>query len=96
MAQEVETGQVGSFRLDNQGFFGPWAASRPLTAGLAESLHHASGTEEEPKEKAPKDDEEDSHSLVIVSRYNIIPLEKSPSPLFSVFGRPLLFGGSYG
>ena len=92
MAQEVGAGKVGFVSLDNQGLFGPWAASRPHNAGRAESLPYDRGAEEEPEERAQKDEEEDH--LAIVSKYDTIPSNESPSPLFFVFGRPLIFEGS--
>ena len=33
---------------------------------------------------------------VEASRYELVPLEQSPSTIFFVFGRPLLFGGFLG
>ena len=95
--QDVGAGLVGSFKQENQGLFGPWAASstRPHPTSPTESLLH-DRVLMEPKEKAPRDEVEDHHSLVIASKSNIIPSEKSHPPLLSVFGRSLFFWGSSG
>ena len=47
--------------------------------------------------RAPEEEALEPHqSNANCSRYETIPSENSPSPLFFVFGRPLLSGGSSG
>ena len=47
--------------------------------------------------RAPKEEALEPHqSNANCSRYETIPSKNSPSPLFSIFGRPLLSGASSG
>ena len=81
---------LGPFRQGiNQ--VGPWADSIKLEESRSSTkilLFH--------QETEARDPGNDRQCPVEASRYELVPLEQSPSTLFSVFGRPLLIGGFSG